>query len=57
MIDPYLRQQNLAFNVRSIRVDGGHGSLPSARKWRRIQASVERRKRKQERKAAKRRAK
>lgn len=54
MIDPYLRQQQLAQNVRSVRVDGGHGGLPSARKWKRIQASIERKRQKRERKAAKR---
>lgn len=54
MIDPYLRQQQLAQNVRSVRVDGGYGGLPSARKWKRIQASIERKKQKQARKAAKR---
>lgn len=54
MIDPYLRHQSLAFNVRAIRVDGGYGEMPSARKWRRIQASIERKRQKRERKAAKR---
>lgn len=50
-------QQKLALNVRSARVDGGCGGLPSKRQLRRINASIERKRQKRERKAAKRGAK
>ena len=38
------QQQALALNVRSARVDGGHGGLPGNRKMRRIMEAIERKK-------------
>ena len=48
------QQQALALNVRSARVDGGHGGLPGNRKMRRIMEAIERKKAKKARKAEKR---